>query len=136
MNSWLEIFVIVPVLMSLFLAYKYISLRRQLTNAARMLLQLAADNDLLKKKILQTIEDKKLIESEEFMSFLSKSREDAFSYIEQAQTGILKFDTAIFEAKINGADSNDVLKRILDANKELQKLLPDNMKNNNVQGEL
>jgi hypothetical protein len=136
MNSWLEIFAIVPVLISLFLAYKYISLRRQLANAGIMLLQSSADNELLKKQILQTIEDKKLIESEEFMAFLSKSREDAFSYIEKAQAEILKFDTVIFEASIKGIDSNDALKRVLEANKELQKLLPDNIKNNNVQGEL
>jgi hypothetical protein len=132
MTNWLDILAMLPILALLLLAYRYVVLRRQSVNIAKKLLQAQADKDLLKKQVLQTIEDKKLVESEEFMSFLSNSREAAFSYIEDAQAAILKFDTAILDAHIEGADVNDVLKRILDANKELQKLLPDNIKNNNV----
>ncbi len=128
MNNWLDILVMIPILALLLLAYRYIVLKRQAIGMAKKLLQGQADNDLLKRQILQTIEDKKLIESEEFMSFLSNSREAAFSYIEEAQAAILNFNVAILDAQVEGTDSNDILKRILDANKELQKLLPDNIK--------
>ena len=136
MLNWIDAVAFIPVLIAIFLSFKYLVLKKQNAGLAILYIQSEADKDLLKKQILQAIEDKKLVESEEFMMFLSKSREAAFEYIEDAQAAILKFNNTIFDAQIEGADSNDVLTRILDANKELQKLLPDNIKNNNVQGEL
>lgn len=127
-----DIFALVAIVALLFFVYKTISLKRSRIELMALLLQANVDKDILRNQILQTIEDKKLVESEEFMIFLNKSREAAFSYIEEAQAAILKFNVDIFDAQIDGADSDDVLTRILDANKELQKLLPDNIKNNNV----
>ena len=136
MTSWIEILAIVPVLTSILLAYKYLITKRQGAKIASLFLQSEADKDLLRKQILQTIEDKKLVESGEFMSFLNNSREAAFSYIEDVQSEIAKFDKALYESLAEGTDSATTIKKILDANSKLQKLLPDNIKNNNVQGEL
>ena len=120
----------------MFFGYKTVALKRKQTKLLALLIQAEIDKDILNNQMLQTIEDKKLVESKEFMMFLNQSREAAFSYIEEAQAGILKFNDALFDAKIDGTTSDEVLTRILDANKELQKLLPDNIKNDNVQGEL
>lgn len=136
MNNWLDILCMLPLLTTLFLAYRYILLKRQGVNLSKMFLQAEADKDLLKKQILQGIEDKRLVESEEFMMFLSKSREDAFAYIEEAQSAVKKFDDDIKKVLSEDGNTVDTLMKILDANKKLQKLLPDNIKNNNVQGEL
>lgn len=136
MINLIDIVYTIPVLVSLLLAYRNIILRRQRTRLVSELLQAEADKDLLKKQILQTMEDKKLVESEEFMMFLNSSREAAFTYIEEVQSEIAKFDGAIYDAISGETDSATTIKRILDANNKLQKLLPDNIKTNNVQGEL
>lgn len=136
MTGWLEILTVVPILISIVLAYKYILIKRQGRELAALFLQAEADKDLLKKQVLQTIEDKKLVESEEFMAFLSNSREAAFAYIEEAQSAIKKFNDDIEKTISEDLPSVTTVMRILDANKQLQKLLPDNIKNNNVQGEL
>ena len=130
-----EIIFMVPVIVSILLAYRYLVLKRSLAKIASLLLQAEADKDLLKKQILQTIEDKKLVESEEFMMFLSKSREAAFSYIEDAQLAVSAFDEDIKKILFESAIPTDIASRILEANDKLQKLLPDNIKNNKVQGE-
>ena len=136
MISLAEIIAVVSILVLMFFGYKTVALKRKQTKLLALLIQAEIDKDILNNQMLQTIEDKKLVESKEFMMFLNQSREAAFSYIEEAQAGILKFNDALFDAKIDGTTSDEVLTRILDANKELQKLLPDNIKNDNVQGEL
>lgn len=118
------------------LSYLYLSLRHQNRTIIGLHIQSELDKDLLKKQIMQALEDKKLVESEEFMMFLSKSREDAFAYIEEAQSAVKKFDDDIKKILSEDGNTVDTLMKILDANKQLQKLLPDNIKNNNVQGEL
>lgn len=136
MIDWLGIVSIVPILLCVVLAYKYLVIRKQNANIAVSLLQAEADKNLLQKQILQTIEDKKLVESEEFMMFLNNSREAAFAYIEEAQAAIAKFDREVEKILQDDLPSMTAIMKILDANNELQKLLPDNIKNNNVQGEL
>jgi hypothetical protein len=132
MINLIDIVYIIPILLCIVLAYRYLVIKKENRKLFALTLQAEADKDLLRGQILQTIEDKKLVESEEFMMFLNKSREDAFSYIEDVQAAILKFDSAVLEAQIQGTSSSEVLSRILDANKELQKLLPENIKNNNI----
>ncbi len=136
MISLAEIIAVVSILVLMFFGYKTVALKRKQTKLLALLIQAEIDKDILNNQMLQTIEDKKLVESKEFMMFLNKSREAAFSYIEEAQAGILKFNDALFDAYVDGSTSDEALARILDANKELQKLLPDNIKNDNVQGEL
>lgn len=127
---------IVLFLLLIILSYRNVSLRSENKSLTILNLQAEADKDLLKKQIMQAIEDRKLVESEEFMMFLSKSREAAFTYIEEAQAAIAKFDKEIEKILDDNLPSMTVVMRILDANNELQKLLPDNIRNNNVQGEL
>lgn len=136
MINLLEVLYLIPILLCIFLAYKYLVVRKQNTQIANNLLQAEADKDLLKRQILQTIEDKKLVESEEFMMFLNNSREAAFSYIEEVQAAIAKFNQQVEKILQDDLPSMTVVMKILDANNELQKQLPDNIKNNNVQGEL
>jgi len=136
MINLLEVLYLIPILLCIFLAYKYLVIRKQNMQMANSLLQSDADKDLLKKQILQTIEDKKLVESEEFMMFLNNSREAAFSYIEEVQAAIAKFNQQVEKILQEDLPSMTVVMKILDANNELQKQLPDNIKNNNVQGEL
>ena len=136
MIKLLEVLYLIPILLCIFLAYKYLVIRKQNMQIANSLLQADADKDLLKKQILQTIEDKKLVESGEFMMFLNNSREAAFSYIEEVQAAIAKFNQDVEKILQDDLPSMTVVMKILDANNELQKQLPDNIKNNNVQGEL
>ena len=136
MINLLEVLYLIPILLCIFLAYKYLVLRKQGMRMATVLLQAEADKDLLKKQILQTIEDKKLVESEEFMMFLNNSREAAFTYIEEVQAAIAKFNLEVEAILQDDLPSMTAIMKILDANNELQKQLPDNIKNNNVQGEL
>jgi hypothetical protein len=131
----IEIIFMIPVIVSILLAYRYLVLKRHIAKLANLLLQAEADKDLLKKQILQTIEDKKLVESEEFMMFLSKSREAAFSYIEDAQLAVSAFDRDVKKILFESTVPKDTANKILEANNNLQKLLPDNIKNNKVQGE-
>lgn len=128
MINWTDIFVLVPMLVLIFLAYRYLIMKRQNTNLAKLFMQSEIDKDLLGKQILQIKEDKRLVESDEFMMFLNNSRQAAFDYIEEAQAGIKKFDDDVKLILLEDATSAATLVKILEANKQLQKLLPDNMK--------
>lgn len=128
MINWTDIFVLVPILVLIFLAYRYLIIRRQNTNLAKLFMQSEIDKDLLGKQILQIKEDKRLVESDEFMMFLNNSRQAAFDYIEEAQAGIKKFDDDVKLILLEDSTSAATLVKILEANKQLQKLLPDNTK--------
>lgn len=128
MINWTDIFVLVPILVLIFLSYRYLIIRRQNTNLAKLFMQSEIDKDLLGKQILQIKEDKRLVESDEFMMFLNNSRQAAFDYIEEAQAGIKKFDDDVKLILLEDSTSAATLVKILEANKQLQKLLPDNTK--------
>ena len=128
MINWIDFFALIPVLVLIFLSYRYLILKRQNTNLAKMFMQAEIDKDLLTKQILQIREDKRLVESDEFMMFLNNSRQAAFDYIEDAQAGIKKFDDDVKLILLEDSTSGATLVKILEANKELQKLLPDNVR--------
>ncbi len=128
MINWTDIFVLVPILVLIFLSYRYLIIRRQNTNLAKLFMQSEIDKDLLGKQILQIKEDKRLVESDEFMMFLNNSRQAAFDYIEEAQAGIKKFDDDVKLILLEDSTSAATLVKILEANRQLQKLLPDNTK--------
>lgn len=71
-----------------FLKKKQIDLVLQLT-------QSKIDIGILNNKIAQINEDKKLVESEEFMQFLTSSREYAFDYIEAVQYAIDEYNKVV-----------------------------------------
>jgi hypothetical protein len=128
MINWIDIIALIPVLVLIFLAYRYLILKRQNTNLAKMFMQSEIDKNLLGQQILQIREDKRLLESDEFMMFLNNSRQAAFDYIEEAQAGIKKFDEDVHLILLEESSSAATLVKILEANKQLQTLLPDNMK--------
>lgn len=128
MINWIDFFALIPVLVLIFLSHRYLILKRQNTNLAKMFMQAEIDKDLLTKQILQIREDKRLVESDEFMMFLNNSRQAAFDYIEDAQAGIKKFDDDVKLILLEDSTSGATLVKILEANKELQKLLPDNVR--------
>ena len=49
------------------------------------------DINILSEKIEQLVQDKKLVESSEFMSFLNTSRDHAFTYIELVQDSLNEY---------------------------------------------
>jgi hypothetical protein len=127
MINWIDILALIPMLGLIFVAYQYLVIKRQNTNLAKMFMQSEVDKNLLGQQILQIREDKRLLESDEFMMFLNNSRQAAFDYIEDAQAGIKKFDEDVRLILLEENSSAATLVKILEANKQLQKLLPDSI---------
>jgi hypothetical protein len=102
-------------------------------NLAGKVIQLTIDN----KIILDNIQDKpfenNIEQTEGFVTFLSESREWAFEYIENVQSGLNKFveqagpRLEYFDkyGRVIPSPHNDGLEDILTAYRELQKLLPE-----------
>lgn len=87
--------------------------------------KLTFDNTILAgqlEKALSAQEEKSIEQTEGFLKFVSDSRDWAFQYIEQVQEEIYNLGQVIEESK----DDSLAIERILAANAELQKLLPDN----------
>lgn len=53
------------------------------------------DRNILEQKLMQINEDKRLVESEEFMKFMISSRDYAFEYIETVQEALKEFSDVI-----------------------------------------
>ena len=99
---------------------------KKLATAYSKVTQLMLSNDKLDNNVHQ----------ESFIKFLSDSRDSAFDYIEEVQSGISKFveqvDPEISYFKEYGglmamAPNYNSMKKISEAYKELKKLLPDSM---------
>lgn len=121
----------------------YSVLLKKFINTKNTMAKLVFDNFTLEKLIeLQNDKDLKTNESvhkENFLKFISESRDWAFDYIETVQEGLLKFVNSIendikhFDQygevlSINRPDY-DAMKRISIAYKELKKLLPEEQVN-------
>lgn len=70
-------------------------LKKQQIDLALRLSQSQIDAGILQQKIMQMNEDKKLLESEEFMQFLTSSREYAFDYIQAVQDAISDYNSVV-----------------------------------------
>jgi hypothetical protein len=116
---------------------------KKFINAKNVMAKLIFDNFTLEKLIeLQNDKDLKTNESvhkENFLKFISESRDWAFNYIETVQEGLLKFINSVendikhFDQygdvlSINRPDY-DAMKRISIAYKELKGLLPEEQAN-------
>lgn len=84
---------IIGVLTVLLLAsiYGIAFFKKQAINIGLQSAQLVIDKNILQEKIIQINEDKRLIESEEFMQFMISSREYAFTYIEAVQEALNEY---------------------------------------------
>jgi hypothetical protein len=106
------------------LAIDGIRLRARRKKIIANMAKLTFDNTILAgqlEKALSAKEERSIEQTEGFLKFVSDSRDWAFQYIEQVQGEIYKLGQVIDQSK------NDPLAidKILEANAELQKLLPD-----------
>jgi DNA repair exonuclease SbcCD ATPase subunit len=118
-------------------------LRRSLNNEASEKIQALIDKNIIMSeynKVLQALENKKLEESDDFIKFLSDSRDWAFEYIEDAQEKISEFDKQIQEIaewnRTYGSVIGDIphtskIEEINLAYDKIRSLLPENKTPNN-----
>jgi len=121
-----------------YLGFRNIFLRRKAQEAITEKLQLLIRINILEtefSKTIQEIENMKLEKSDDFVKFLSDSRDWAYEYIETVQSGLTKFvsdvdaDISYFdeygETLSMGRPDFAAMKNISIAYKDLKKMLPE-----------
>ena len=126
-----------------YLGFRNILLRRKAQEAITEKLQLLIRINIIEtefSKALQEIENMKLEKSDDFVKFLSDSRDWAFTYIEDAQEKISEFDKQIQEIaewnRTYGSVVGDIphsskIEEINLAYDKIRSLLPENKTPNN-----
>jgi DNA repair exonuclease SbcCD ATPase subunit len=137
---------IVYALLTLFIAYlgfKNVVLRRKVNDAIADQLQVTINLNIVRSelgKALQEIENMKLEKSDDFVKFLSDSRDWAFTYIEDAQDKISEFDKQIQEiaewnrtygSVVGDTPHSSKIEEINLAYDKIRSLLPENKTPNN-----
>jgi DNA repair exonuclease SbcCD ATPase subunit len=127
----------------MYFLFRNMRLRRSLNNEASEKIQALIDKNIIMSeynKVLQALENKKLEESDDFIKFLSDSRDWAFEYIEDAQEKISEFDKQIQEIaewnRTYGSVIGDIphtskIEEINLAYDKIRSLLPENKTPNN-----
>jgi hypothetical protein len=116
-----------------------IILRREKHNARTVLTNITIDYMLLKDELQKTIsakEDQSIEQTDGFLKFISDSREWAFNYIEEVQSGLEKFTDTVGPTlkylntygQAVTTPHDEAIKKITEAYKELEKLLPKDIK--------
>ena len=83
-----------------YFAFRNMVLRRNLQNVITDRLQAEVNKNIIMSEyslLAQEVENMKLEKSDDFVKFLSTSREMAFTYIEDAQQKIVEFDKLLQE---------------------------------------
>ena len=118
-----------------FIAYLYTSNQLKLSTqylAETMLLYLASEEN--QKDNINIDQPQETIHKENFIKFLSDSRDWAYQYIEDVQKGLNKFVTEVdrdidyfdkYGGVVPSSPNTDILKRISTSYKELKQLLPE-----------
>lgn len=115
------------------LAILHIRTRIVLSKAIAMIVELGVDKEMLLKKVSDLLDEKtskELEKSDDFLKFVSQSRDWAFEYIENAQSTIGVFVNNVDEvinsvnSKSSKADYMKALDTISKAYKEVKELLP------------
>lgn len=131
------------VLFIAYLGFRNIVLRRAIQDAISDNIQANINANIFKSeyaKALQEIENMKLEKSDDFVKFLSNSRDWAFEYIEDAQEKISEFDKQIQEIvewnRTYGSVIGDIphtskIEEINLAYDKIRSLLPENKTPNN-----
>jgi DNA repair exonuclease SbcCD ATPase subunit len=137
---------VVYALLTLFIAYlgfKNVVLRRKVNDAIADQLQVTINLNIVRSelgKALQEIENMKLEKSDDFVKFLSDSRDWAFTYIEDAQDKISEFDKQIQEiaewnrtygSVVGDTPHSSKIEEINLAYDKIRSLLPENKTPNN-----
>lgn len=131
-NSLAEyiLFVIVS-LVFVILFYKMIRLKVLNTKILRELVQSEIDNDILKNDLL-------IKNSQEYVNFVAKSRDEAYSYIQEVCLAFENFEKATsktinhfdeFGIVASGSPLHAEMQTMVDAYKELKKAFPENSQN-------
>jgi hypothetical protein len=121
-------------------AYYIVTILMKNIEQSAMIEQLKIDNSAYAKKFSELVEEKQkleLVQTDGFVSFVSKSRDWAFTYIEEVQSTLNKFvetvgPTMEYYDKFGRIDENPPMNKIFDAYSELIKVLPES---NEKQGE-
>ncbi len=126
-----------------YLGFKNVVLRRRVQDATADKLQAYIRLNIVESefsKTLQEIENMKLEKSDDFVKFLSDSRDWAFTYIEDAQEKISEFDKQIQEiaewnrtygSVVGETPHNSKIEEINLAYDKIRSLLPENKTPNN-----
>jgi hypothetical protein len=126
-----------------YLGFRNLSLRYKLRDAKTLKLQSDVNLSIVKKEYhgaLQEIENMKLEKSDDFVKFLSNSRDWAFNYIEDAQEKIFEFDNQLQEiaewnrtygSVVGNIPHTSKIEEINLAYDKIRSLLPENKTPNN-----
>lgn len=126
-----------------YFAFRNMVVRRKLQDAITDKLQAEVNKNIIMSEysiLLQEVENMKLEKSDDFVRFLSTSREIAFTYIEDAQVKIAEFDKLLQEImewnNTYGTVAGDVphaekIKQISLAYDSIRELLPEKPTPNN-----
>lgn len=126
-----------------YFAFRNVVLRRNLQNVITDRLQAEVNKNIIMSEyslLLQEVENMKLEKSDDFVKFLSNSREMAFTYIEDAQKKIAEFDKLLQEIvewnNTYGTVAGNVphaekIEQISLAYNSIRELLPENPTPNN-----
>jgi hypothetical protein len=133
--------IVIYFLSTLIIAYfgfRNLSLRRKVTDEIAKRLQAEINKNIIVAEynsLMQDMENQKLTKSDDFIKFLSDSRDWAFTYIEDVQANLSNFDkqmTSFIEwNNTYGSTAGDnvhseKIKQISLAYEELKSLLPEN----------
>ena len=118
-------------------AYYIVTILMKNIEQSAMIEQLKIDNSAYAKKFSELVEEKQrleLVQTDGFVSFVSKSRDWAFTYIEEVQSTLNKFVETVGPAmeyydKFGRIDENPPMNKIFDAYSELIKVLPETENN-------
>jgi hypothetical protein len=113
------------------LAYDNVRVRMSRVKITEKLLQTTIDNNILR-------DDISIKNSQEYLNFVTKAREDAYSYIEQVHESFSKFDEQVAPVMdhfnrvglvASGHPLYDQMEVVSNAYKELKTIFPDTVKN-------
>jgi hypothetical protein len=132
---------VVLVTLTVLFAIAYLVMAKKFINVSKKNIRLSVDNAVMQEYIdivksnEESFSNDELVHKENFIKFLSDSRDWAFEYIENVQDGLTKFISEV-DAHIeyfdkygdvlaNNMPDNIALKQISKSYKELKKLMPE-----------
>ena len=96
MNTILNVIIGIFYLASMIsISFLWLREKQKVSELAMFASQLVIDRDLLIQKVDQQDKEISALQSEDFIGFLTKSREFAFDYIEKTQSAIIEFKNTI-----------------------------------------
>jgi hypothetical protein len=116
------------------LSFIFVKVRLDTIKLAKNNLELNFENTMMLEKLVEqqdVINEISFKKNDDFVAFLSESRDWAFSYIEDVQTSIAKFVEKVgpvlaYYDKFGRINENPSMNTIFDAYTDLIKVLPEN----------